>query len=130
MTDVAEPDEKEADTMPHWAAWIVRSLIALVIVVGAAVSLDAARLYQSRHNGDVLAIIRDTVDPGGARYRAGQIAQARALSFLEQSNRDANAVAIFCAHAVPSGDVAQIKTCVDDEFAKLRATQTTVTTKK
>lgn len=98
----------------------------LALVVGAMAATTTASLRQSRSNGElldnsteVIEIIKDSVDPGGKRFKRGQ---AQTAAVVGQLN-DVTVIAAYCGHQFKT--LPEVRSCVASEFSKAITTTTT-----
>lgn len=91
----------------------------LAILVGALTAATVSGVYESRSNGDVLKIVKDSVDPGGKRFQRGQDQTAGAV----RSINEISVLAAYCAHR--SSDLPSIQACVLSEYGRAHPTTTT-----
>jgi hypothetical protein len=68
-----------------------------------------------KNSDETLDIIRDSVEPEGARFKRGQAATAAAVASIT----DATQIAVYCGQRERT--LEGIRTCVQSEFSKLRA---------
>lgn len=92
----------------------------LALVIGSLAAASTAGFVQSRTNNDVLGIIKDSVDPGGKRFQAGQERTASAVGSINE----VSVYASYCAQQTPK-DLAAIQGCVRAEYARAHPTTTT-----
>lgn len=84
----------------------------LALVVGALAAATVTGLAQTHSNGEVLNIVKDSVDPGGKRFQRGQEQTATAVSSINEIS----VYAAYCAHQ--SSDLKAIEGCVRAEYAR------------
>lgn len=124
MTENADPKNGHANGVRGF--WTERRISLIVVVFfvlfGAFASVEVSRLVQSRDNGSVLRIIRDSVDPGGTRYERNQKASAEIIGSLN----DTTIIAVYCGRL--GGDVPTMRSCVAEQYVLLHPGATTTTT--
>lgn len=126
MPDKKPATKRVARAEPHTTATVFTDRrIALIVtflalVVGAMAAATGAGIYQGKSNGDVLGIIKDSVDPGGKRFQRGQEQTATAVSSINE----VSVYASYCAQQTPK-DLAAIQGCVRAEYARAHPTTTT-----
>lgn len=94
----------------------------LALVVGALAAATVVGISQSQSNGEVLAIIKDSVDPGGKRFQRGQAQTAEAVGQINEVTQ----LAVFCAKKYD--DVPSIQGCVLYEYRRAHPLMATTST--
>lgn len=94
----------------------------LALLIGALAAATVVGIGQSHSNGEILSIIKDSVDPEGRRFQEGQARTADAVASINEVTQ----LAVYCGQKYT--DVPTIQGCVLYEYRKAHPVVATTTT--